>query len=369
MFHPLPPCARPAPLRGVACAFASLVAGSLPAASLPHDPGLSSLTVERAADATIVRVAFSNQDFAAASGLDRDRDGTMSADELRLADAAWQSWLAGRIELRGGHDLRACRTVAARIGEERDVELELRYEPQQHAVSVVVPFLGELSHGHRCYACLLDAEGGIAAEALLHAGARELALPAAGEPAAPRDTPALAWAFFVCGVEHILIGYDHLAFLLALLAVGLSLRRTLLTITAFSVAHSLTLTAAALDWLHLPGGMVEATIAGSIVVVAVANLVQRDDRKPQRWPWAFAFGLIHGFGFAGVLREFVVGGESMLVPLFSFNLGVEVGQVACAIVAVPVLACIAKRYPAASTTWLSVGAGLIGTYWLVERVL
>jgi hypothetical protein len=142
-----------------------------------------------------------------------------------------------------------------------------------------------------------------------------------------RGGGAVARAYIVLGVEHILSGIDHLAFVLSLLfLVGFN-RRLLLTITAFTLAHSLTLALSALGWLSLRPPPVEATIALSIMLVASEALSDRPNLS-RRWPAlvAFLFGLVHGLGFAGALQEIGLPQGHLLVALLSFNVGVEIGQ-------------------------------------------
>src|SRR5262249_6169195 len=130
--------------------------------------------------------------------------------------------------------------------------------------------------------------------------------------------------FLRLGVEHILTGYDHLLFLLALIIAGRSVRSVAMIVTAFTVAHSVTLAAAALGVIHVPSWMVEAAIALSITYVAVENTLVTSPTG--RWRTAFLFGLIHGLGFANVLGEMHLPAESRAWSLLSFNAGVEIGQ-------------------------------------------
>ena len=134
------------------------------------------------------------------------------------------------------------------------------------------------------------------------------------------------------GIEHILFGFDHLLFVLALVILVRDWRRVALTVTAFTVAHSITLAAATLGLVHVPGPPVEAAIALSIVLVAV-EIVNARRGMPSltaRWPWlvAFCFGLLHGFGFAGALAEVGLPHHAIPIALLFFNLGVEIGQLA-----------------------------------------
>jgi hydrogenase/urease accessory protein HupE len=152
-----------------------------------------------------------------------------------------------------------------------------------------------------------------------------------------RDSSAAATGFFALGIEHILTGYDHLLFLFALLIGGGSAWALVKIVTAFTLAHSLTLTAAALDLVVLPARLVESAIALSIAYVAIENLFVRDGRRSKRWWVALVFGLVHGFGFSAVLRELGLPPNGLAWSLLLFNLGVEAGQAVVIAAAVPLL--------------------------------
>ena len=132
------------------------------------------------------------------------------------------------------------------------------------------------------------------------------------------------------GIEHILIGIDHLLFVLGLLLLVNGFRLLIQTITAFTLAHSITLALSALDLVHIPQAPVEAVIALSIVFLAREYLMvlRGQDSLTARYPWivAFSFGLLHGFGFAGVLQEIGLPQQDVPLALLTFNLGVEIGQ-------------------------------------------
>ncbi len=177
---------------------------------------------------------------------------------------------------------------------------------------------------------------------------------------------------FWLGVEHILEGFDHLLFLAGLLLACHRARAMLAIVTAFTLAHSLTLGLAALDVVSLPATLVEPLIAASIVFVGVENLLRREP-PPLRAALCFAFGLVHGFGFAGALRELGLGqaGAPIALPLFGFNLGVEAGQLLVVGVLLPLLLLVRQKpqlsrllLPAASLAVTAAGA-----YWLVDRAL
>jgi hydrogenase/urease accessory protein HupE len=199
--------------------------------------------------------------------------------------------------------------------------------------------------------------------------------PAFVVEAAPRWT-AVAATYLGLGVEHILLGIDHLLFVLALLLLVRSWGRLVGTITAFTIAHSITLVAATLGLVHVPPKPVEAAIALSIVFVAAEVVHGRQGQKglTERWPWvvAFVFGLLHGLGFAGALREVGLPENAIPSALLFFNLGVELGQLAFVGAVLAVLASV--RYlqvstPAWSWRLAPYAIGTVAMYWTIGRVV
>ncbi len=189
---------------------------------------------------------------------------------------------------------------------------------------------------------------------------------------------AVVRTFVPAGIEHILIGPDHVLFLVGLLLLGGSAWKLTGIVTAFTVGHSITLSAAALDLVTLPARLIEPTIALSIVFVGVDNLLVHAARQtttaPARdiRPWvAGVFGLVHGFGFASVLKEFGLPSGALGWSLFSFNLGVEIGQLAIVLIVASALAAIQRRHARLGDrlAWAgSIGVILAGSYWFIERV-
>jgi hypothetical protein len=186
----------------------------------------------------------------------------------------------------------------------------------------------------------------------------------------------VAASYTVLGMEHILLGLDHLLFVAALLLLVRGWRALIGTITAFTLAHSLTLAAASLKILSVPSGLIEAFIALSIVFVAAEALHKMRGRESitTKRPWliAFAFGLLHGFGFAGALAEVGLPSEAIPTALLFFNIGVELGQLIF-VAALVLLAKALRAFTSASLAPLRVASSYaIGTaagYWTVERVL
>jgi HupE / UreJ protein len=177
-------------------------------------------------------------------------------------------------------------------------------------------------------------------------------------------------AYTLLGVEHILSGYDHLLFVIGLLFLVGFQRRLVWTISAFTLAHSLTLASAALGWITLRSAPVEATIALSIVLVAYEAL-NKAPTLSRRWPAlvAFGFGLVHGLGFAGVLQEIGLPQQHLLAALLAFNLGVEVGQLMVVGLA-GLLVLLLRRQPWAMQLRVPAlyGIGSVAAYWTWTRV-
>jgi hydrogenase/urease accessory protein HupE len=204
-------------------------------------------------------------------------------------------------------------------------------------------------------------------ERMLNARANVVELDAAS--AFREQSPA--GQFLLLGIRHIITGYDHLLFLIGLLLAGGRLLQISKIVTSFTVAHSITLALATLDLAQIPPGIVEPMIAASIVYVGVENMFAPNPNR--RWLLAFGFGLIHGFGFSSALRELGIGagGSGIAVPLFSFNFGVELGQAAVVLLALPLIWWLKKqpnfviRYAPA----FSMLVALIGTFWLLQRTL
>jgi len=177
-----------------------------------------------------------------------------------------------------------------------------------------------------------------------------------------------AWRFLGLGIEHILIGYDHILFLLGLIVASLGWRYLLSVITMFTLAHTLTLLLAAFGWVTLPGRLVESVIALSIAWVAAENLLGWG----MRWRWAitFGFGLVHGLGFASVLSQLTQGSEVHLASLFTFNLGVEAGQLTIVAAVLPALL-LTHRYGFHRRVMqiMSLSILIVSLYWFGQRAL
>ena len=186
---------------------------------------------------------------------------------------------------------------------------------------------------------------------------------------AASHAPSSAASFFPLGVEHIATGYDHLLFLLALILCGGNLKSLIKIITAFTLAHSITLAAAALGLVSLPSALVEAVIALSIAYVAFENLFPRFAIS-RRWTISFLFGLVHGFGFSSVLQEIGLPKDSVVWALLNFNLGVEAGQLVAVLITLPALLWLHKQtYAQRVIQMLSAMVMLVGLGLFIERLM
>src|SRR5438552_5455520 len=176
--------------------------------------------------------------------------------------------------------------------------------------------------------------------------------------------------FVPAGIHHILIGPDHLLFLVGLLLLGGSMRRLLVVVTAFTVAHSATLSLAALNVVSPPARIIEPAIALSIVYVGADNLLVRGGRDVRPWI-ALAFGFIHGFGFANVLREMDLPSRALGWSLFSFNAGVEIGQLLVVVSVASAFAALRSRSETAGRQLAFAGSLVViaaGAFWFIQRV-
>jgi hydrogenase/urease accessory protein HupE len=207
-----------------------------------------------------------------------------------------------------------------------------------------------------------------------------------GHPIDNIPSPSLALSetlktYISLGVHHIFTGFDHILFVIGLILAGGKLRQLLRIITAFTIAHSITLTLAVLNIFAPPSRVIEPLIALSIVCIGVDNIfnfkqenqenanVQIKDWRPM---FAFGFGLIHGFGFAGALQEFGLPRTQLIPALISFNGGVEIGQAIIVVSIAPILAWIAKKSLGSRKKVIIIGSiiiSLAGLFWFVQRIL
>ena len=195
--------------------------------------------------------------------------------------------------------------------------------------------------------------------------------------ATSRGLLGVAGAYLKHGIEHILFGYDHLLFVLALILIVRSARVLLLTVTAFTIAHSITLSLATLGVVRVPGPPVEAAIALSILLLACEIIRSKQGQVglTAKWPWlvAFSFGLLHGFGFASALAEIGLPQRDIPLALFAFNVGVEIGQLIFIAIVLSALAFARRvKFPPVFERYASTVAtyaiGIMAAFWFIERM-
>ncbi len=272
--------------------------------------------------------------------IDTDHDGSIDAEELAAGRAAVARAVVGGLTVTA--DAQVCpgsldRTWA--LEGEGGIVFQVRYTCPEvpSRLTIAAPFLGALAPGHRHLARVFWA--GKAQAKVLDRSHATWTL----DKASPTSSAAgIAWSMLKLGIEHILTGADHLVFLLGLILVGGKLRSLVGMVSAFTLAHSITLALAALSIFAPSPRLVEPAIALSIAYVGVENLFVKDASK--RWRITFLFGLIHGFGFAAALREIALPRGQVPIALVSFNLGVEIGQLAVLSIILP-LTLVARRAP------------------------
>jgi hypothetical protein len=357
-----------------------LLLGAAPAAEAHiASNGFLSLAVDRAAVSGALELAIRDGELAV--GLDRDRDGKVSWGELRASQAALQDYVRGHLKLYGSQG--ECPLsfgpvqVDARVdGNYLWLPLSAQCGGALKRLSIDYRVLNEEDPSHRGL-LTLRAHGEVQT-AVLDA--------ASGKRPFELDHPS-PWSAFIeylhAGIWHIWTGIDHLLFLLSLLLPAVLVRRNdrweavpmaapafrniVKVVTAFTLAHSMTLSLAAFEIIRLPARLTESVIAASIIVAALNNIYPRVTEG--RWRIAFAFGLLHGFGFASVLSDMGLPQGARLVALVAFNLGVEVGQLAVVLAVMPIayLLRATALYRRALMPWGSSAIAALALVWLVQR--
>jgi len=336
-----------------------------------HDPGLSAADLKFGGKTITARSTFARDEIAMIAPMDADRDGQITQPEFDAARARLESLARESFALSVDGREVSPSTVAVNLGESNAIHFDLEFPapPQESRLILRSLLIDKLARGHRQFLSLRDAGGNALKQQMLDAANNSFECDLAAVSAS-QTRPQSFLAFLSLGVEHILLGFDHLAFLFALLIAGGTLREAVKVITSFTVAHSITLALATLDVINIPSSVVEPLIAASIIYVGLENIFRREIKG--RWALTFAFGLAHGFGFASALGELGVGtGAGAVAPLLSFNLGVEIGQIAIAALVLPLIWKLRQhsgfviRYAPACSILIA----LAGGYWLIERTI
>jgi len=351
------------------CLLLVLIVVAGPAA-FAHDPGLSYAELKFDGDKLIAQLTFSRDEIAVIAPMDADHDRQITQPEFDAARARLESLAREIFALSVDGNEIAATALSVRLGENDAIHFDLQSPaPQGSKLVVRSSLFDKLARGHRQFLSLRGADGSVFCERMLDATNNSFEC----DPAA-LGASQTRWRrfreFSLLGVEHILLGFDHLAFLLALLIAGGTLGEAVKVITSFTVAHSITLALATLNVVNISPGVVEPLIAVSIIYVGLENIFRREIKR--RWLLTFAFGLIHGFGFASALGELGIGADSgAIIPLLSFNLGVELGQIAIAALVLPLIWKLRQQpqFVVRYTPACSILIALAGGYWLVERTV
>ena len=344
-------------------ALAAALVVLLPAAVVrAHPANVAHADVEIARQRVQVTLSVNLFELDLALGLDRNLDARVDEQEIEAARPRIAEYLARAVTVIAGGEALPAEVGPPRLGRSSDgrevLEARLTLESPRPlaALGIRIEPLTELGADHTTLATIRR-DG----QATGFAFRKGVVFSVELSPLA-----RFAQAVWL-GVVHIFTGYDHVAFLVGLLLAGGRLARIVAIVTAFTAAHSVTLPLAALEVVRLPGRLVEAVIALSIVYVALEYLVGRG--RDRRVLASFVFGLVHGFGFATVLTELGLPAAGLVTFLLAFNLGVELGQIAIVLAVVPLLALLARTSARPLATRSMAGALLVlGLVWLVERV-
>ena len=314
------------------------------------------------------------KDAAQLAELDMDRDGLGTQAEFAQTRSQVETAVARQLFVVPDGKLAEPQSVRSRLDENNNVEVRLNFPAIGFSnLEIQSRIIGSLPLGHRQYLQVQTSSGKTIFDQLLSAAADRatVKMPDSGPSIAAFEAIRSFTNFLSLGVKHILTGYDHLLFLVGLLLVARGFLSSLGIITSFTIAHSITLAVATPQLVQIPSRIVEPLIAASIVFVGIENLLRGDIPKARRLV-PFGFGLIHGFGFASALREAGIGSGTggIILPLFSFNLGVELGQIMVAAVALPIIWKL-RENPMFITRWApacSAAVVLLGSFWFVQRV-
>ena len=336
-----------------------------------HDPGLSIVTAHCNPDVLEVHLAMSPPDVQYLAPVDTNHDGKISSEELSVALPQLQKIALGAFDVK--EDARTIPTAKARIQVDNTGAIIFNiFYPGLTGdnLSIRSLILSNLPRFHRQYISVRNNENKLMGEAMLDDTNDSFSLVLAKKLSPPPLLTSFI-EFLKLGITHIATGYDHILFLMGLLMVGGSFKSALKIITSFTIAHSITLVLATLNLINIPSRVIESLIALSIIYVGVENVIVRNMDK--RWLLAFGFGLVHGCGFASSLRALGIGsnGTETALPLFSFNLGVEIAQMTVAALVLPIIWNLSES-PQFVRRFIPVGSSLIalaGSWWLLQRTV
>ncbi len=347
--------------------------------SFAHPPGLSSADITLKADALETKITFSIQDIEAFVPMDRDQDAEVTDLERDAVKPAIAKLIAEQFKIKlDGVAIKPSTSGQVAFDDKNNAAVTLQFATTPaKTIAIESSFLTKFPGDHKQYLSIKDRTGREIGKKMLTPNAQMLIANLDNDKAEippEAQTTSTFGDFLKLGIEHILTGYDHLLFLFSLLVITRNFWPALKIITFFTLAHSITLALAGMNIVNAPSNVVEPLIAATIVYVGLENIIRKDKvTTNQRCILTFFFGLIHGFGFAGVLQEMNISSieTGILVPLFSFNLGVELGQIAVASIVLPLIWWLHKKEKIEHFL-VPVGSiltCLAGGYWLLERTI
>ena len=367
-------------LRNLALMFLLGLAGSAAQAHIASN-GFLTLSVDGSKLSGAIELAIRDGELAV--GLDRDGNGKVTWGELKSSQAALQNYMRGHLRLTGADAPCPLKFAAVEVNDRVDgsylwLPITADCGGAFRRLSIDYTLLDAVDPSHRGLLTLFA--NGAAQTAVLGGGAgtRQFEL-----------NDISSWSAFVeylrAGIWHIWSGIDHLLFLLSLLLPAVLVRRQnrweavpiagpaflniVKVVTAFTLAHSITLSLAAFEVIRLPSRITESVIAASIIIAALNNVFPRVTEG--RWRIAFAFGLLHGFGFASVLTEMGLPKGARLISLLAFNVGVEAGQLVVVLAVMPLAYFLraTKFYRRGIMPWGSSAIACLALFWFVQRAL
>lgn len=359
----------------------------LPASSQAHTLSAAFTTVNLSEDETELIYSIDTLSLIEGIGGDKNEDSKLSKDELKAVEFRVEEWVEDSLILEIDGQQQKAKLKSLKLekkGENDVVRLEFTYPAIAVGQTVkLVDGIFYQGQNYDYYNNFLSVNyNGQVSEAVLHGKDREWAMLLAetqqqqqdtqgGEPETSSTGKAgghTAWtSFLTLGMEHILFGYDHLLFLFALLLRKQTFKQYAAVVTSFTIAHSITISLAVLGIVTLPSRLVEAVIAFSICYVALENVFRKELKH--RWGITFLFGLIHGLGFASILKEMNIPKSDLAAALFNFNIGIEAVQLAIVLVLLPLLTYMFRlKISDKIIRYGSYGIFALGAIWLVQRL-
>jgi hydrogenase/urease accessory protein HupE len=346
-----------------------------PSAAEAHQLNLTTAHVELLSGRQVsVEIAFAGADIdrMTKAGVFDEKSGRVDPGKLAASSSSILNYVGGHAAVLGA-DGSPCAAGEAQVAPDKDgVVIRQTWACEKVSGEILYRSTILTAEDPLARQVVMIGSGDDALQALLNATATEVMISKTSGAASLVEVMRL---YILTGIEHIFLGYDHVAFLVAIVLWARKVWPVFKIVTAFTLAHSITLSLAALNVVVLPGSFIEPAIAASIIFVAVENFFSRN--VDGRWIVTFAFGLIHGFGFASALQEFGLPPTAVVPALAAFNIGVEIGQLAIVSLVVPLLVGLdrlltAERRIPLRTPQLVYGLScvitILGSYWLLTRM-